>query len=83
MAKRRKNQVEYHKYECNITGQVYKTTRKAPNPEELMSVKAYYEMHPEEDDRPAVIKKQIADEEARQEALADLFAPPSNDQEQT
>jgi len=25
----------------------------------LMSVKAYYEMHPEEDDRPEDIKKQL------------------------
>ncbi len=42
-----------------MTGETFKTTREAPNPSELVSVKAYYELNPEEDDRPEEIKKQI------------------------
>lgn len=56
--KRRREKMTYN-YECTLTGEQYVTTEKAPNPKELVSVKAYYDMHPEMDDRPAVIKKKL------------------------
>jgi hypothetical protein len=46
-----------------LTGEKYKMTEKAEHPEDLMSVKAYYQMHPEDDDRPLVVKKQLGLEE--------------------
>lgn len=58
MAKRRK-QDKIYTYECTLSGESYKTTKKAANPDELTSVEAYYEMNPEKDDRPDNIKKQI------------------------
>ena len=58
MAKRKKEKKIY-KYECSLTGDTYKLTEKAENPDDLVSVKAYYEMHPEKDDRPKNIKKQL------------------------
>lgn len=56
--KRRREKITYN-YECSLTGESFTMTAKAPEPKELMSVKAYYEMHPEMDDRPAVIKKKL------------------------
>jgi hypothetical protein len=56
--KRRREKVTYT-YECSLSGEQFITTEKASNPKELLSVKAYYEMHPEMDDRPAVIKKKL------------------------
>jgi hypothetical protein len=58
MAKRKKGKKIY-KYECTITGEEYKMTAEAPNPDELTSVNAYYELQPEKDDRPAHIKKKL------------------------
>lgn len=46
-------------YECSITNERYKMTARAPNPKDLVSVSAYYELNPEKDDRPAVIKKKL------------------------
>lgn len=40
-----------YRYKCGITGKEIKVTREAPNPDELMSVEAYYQLNPEEDDR--------------------------------
>lgn len=60
MAKKFKKQI--FRYECTMTGESFKTTREAPRPDELMSVKAYYEMHPEMDDRPEHIKKELETE---------------------
>lgn len=60
MAKR-KVKKEIFRYDCTITGESYKTTRKAPNPEELISVKAYYDLNPEKDDRPQTIKKELGE----------------------
>lgn len=57
MAKKSRKQI--FKYECTMTGEVYKTTRKAPNPDDLISVTAYYEMYPEKDDRPEEVVKQL------------------------
>lgn len=57
-SKRRREKVTYN-YQCSLTNEEYVMTEKAPNPKELLSVKAYYEMHPEMDDRPAVVKKKL------------------------
>jgi hypothetical protein len=48
-----------YKYDCTITGESFKTTEEAPNPNDLMTVQAFYQMHPEKDDRPAEIKLKI------------------------
>ena len=56
--KRRREKITYN-YECIMTNEPFVTTEKAPHPKELMSIKAYYEMHPDEDDRPAIIKKKL------------------------
>lgn len=56
--KRRREKVTYN-YECSLTGEAFTTTEKAPNPKELVSVKGFYELNPDQDDRPAVIKKRL------------------------
>jgi hypothetical protein len=56
--KRRREKITYN-YECTLTGEQYVLTQKAANPKELVSVKAYYELHPDMDDRPTVIKKKL------------------------
>lgn len=58
MAKRKQHKKIYI-YNCPITDEKYKLTREAKNPDDLMSVKAYYDMHAEEDDRPEHIKKKL------------------------
>lgn len=58
MARRKRERITY-KYECNLTGQEYILTQKAKNPDELMSVKAWYEMNQDKDDRPDDIKKKL------------------------
>ena len=55
----KKKSIPIYRYKCTITEEEFKTTRQAPSPEELVSVKAYYDLHPEEDDRPENIKKQF------------------------
>lgn len=55
----RKKNVQIYRYRCTITDEEYKTTEKADNPDDLISVQAYYEMNPEEDDRPEHIKKEL------------------------
>ena len=61
MAKRKQKQI--YKYQCTLTEEWYKTTREAPHPEDLVSVTGYYELHPEEDDRPEHIKKELESEQ--------------------
>ena len=58
MKRHRKEKMIYN-YECSLTGEEFVLTAKAPKPKELMSVKGYYELHPENDDRPAIIKKKL------------------------
>lgn len=58
MARRKPEKKKYF-YECTITGESYTLTEKAENPDDLVSVKAFYELNPELDDRPAVVKKQL------------------------
>jgi len=57
VAKKFKKQI--FRYECTLTNEAFKTTRQAPSPEDLVSVKGYYDIHPEEDDRPEHIKKAL------------------------
>ncbi len=52
-----------YKYECNVTGEQFKTTAEAPSPGDLSTVSAYYQMNPELDDRPLEIKVKIKNEE--------------------
>ena len=59
MAFKKKNKKNIYMYECTMTGEKFKRTAEAKNPEELVCVKAYYELNPDEDDRPAAIKKEI------------------------
>ncbi len=60
-----------YKYECNVTGEVFKTTAEAKSPGDLMTVSAYCQMSPELDDRPLDIKLKIKNEE---ETAAELKA---------
>ena len=55
----RKKFVKTYNYTCTLTGEKFKTTSEANSPEELVSVNAWYEMNPEKDDRPEVVKLQI------------------------
>ena len=50
-----------YKYNCTITEEEYKVTSKSQTPEELISVRAYYEMNPDEDDRPEAVIKSLGD----------------------
>ncbi len=59
MAKRRKRERVVYKYQCSITEEEFKFYEKSETPDDLMSVKAYYELNEEEDDRPDHIKKQL------------------------
>jgi hypothetical protein len=56
--KRRREKTTYS-YECSLTGERYVLTEKAAQPKDLVSIKAFYEMNAEMDDRPAVIKKKL------------------------
>lgn len=60
--KKRKEKT-FYKYQCTLTAEEFVTTRQAPNPTELISVKAYYDLHSDEDDRPAVMKARLGLEE--------------------
>lgn len=63
-----------YKYECTITGESFKTTAEAKHPGELTTVSAYYQMHPELDDRPLEVKvkmKAREEEEAAFKALTE------------
>lgn len=73
MAKRRKEKRTY-KYACNLTGEEYTLTKKVDNPDNLMSVKAYYEMHGEDDDRPEDVKKLLGIQETAAQAAADKLS---------
>jgi hypothetical protein len=61
-----------YKYECTITGEVFKTTEEAKHPDELTTVSAYYQLHPEEDDRPIEVKVKIKAKEEQEAALKAL-----------
>jgi len=57
-SKRKREKVTYN-YQCSLTGEEFVLTEKAANPKELLSVKAFYEMNPDLDDRPAIVKKKL------------------------
>lgn len=59
----RKKFKKIFRYSCTLTGEEFKVTAEAKNPDDLMSVKAFYEMNPERDDRPEHIKIQLEQEE--------------------
>ncbi len=59
VAKKINRNKQIFEYECTMTGEQFKTTRRAPNPDDLISVKAYYDMNPEKDDRPERIKREV------------------------
>ena len=61
MAKRKYKRT--YNYKCSITEEEFTTTREAPHPEELISVKAYYELNPDKDDRPEAVKKELTQQE--------------------
>jgi len=46
-----------YNYTCTISGEEFKLTAKAPGPDDLVSVKAFYQLNPDKDDRPEVVKK--------------------------
>ena len=56
-----------YRYKCTITEEEFKTTREASNADDLVGLKAYYEMHPEEDDRPEHVVRQLKLKEKEQE----------------
>jgi len=58
VAKRRREKKTF-KYECTLSAEEFIVTEKAENPDELVSVKGYYELNPEKDDRPKHIKAQL------------------------
>lgn len=76
MVKRKKKKTIY-KYKCNLTNQVYKTTRQAPNADELMSVRAFYELNQAEDDRPEAVKLLLEG----QQSSEDLFSGEDDEDE--
>jgi hypothetical protein len=57
-SKRKREKVTYN-YQCSLTGEEFVMTEKAPHPKELLTVKAFYEMNPDLDDRPAIVKKKL------------------------
>ena len=59
---RRKSKQTYN-YECSLTGKQYTRGKKINNVENLVSVQAYYQLNPEEDDRPEKIKIKLLPKE--------------------
>lgn len=62
--KKHRREKQIFEYECSLTGEQFKMTARAPHPKDLLSVKAYYELNADKDDRPAVIKKKLGVESA-------------------
>lgn len=54
----RKKVKKVYTYKCSLTSRSFRTTEEAKNPNDLVCVDAYYDIHPEKDDRPEHIKKQ-------------------------
>jgi len=53
----------FYKYRCTLTEKEYTVNRQAPHPDELVSVKGYYQLHTDEDDRSEDVKRQVQYEE--------------------
>ena len=62
----RKSYVTTYDYKCSLTGEAFTATKKVANPDDLISIKAYYQLNPELDDRPEVVKKQQQEEQEEQ-----------------
>lgn len=69
----KKKQYTFHYYECSISGERFKRTAKAQDPESLVSVESYYELNEEQDDRPEHIKKKMAEIKAQKEQAQSLM----------
>ena len=84
MARRWKKDVRFYDYQCTLTGEKFRLYRESKNTSELISIKAFYELHPERDDRPEVIKKKLATLEVSQPSLpgAPNDSPDAKDSEQ-
>lgn len=54
----RKKFIKTYNYQCSLTDKSFTTTREAPHPDRLISIQAFYQLNPEEDDRPESIKLQ-------------------------
>ena len=70
----RRKYVQTFKHKCTITEETFVLTKQAPTPDELISVKAYYELNPDKDDRPERIKnveKMKSDQAAAEAANED------------
>lgn len=59
MARRRRREQIFYDYECSLTGEAFRRTAKIEKTDDLVSVGAWYELHPEKDDRPAHVKKEL------------------------
>ena len=82
MARRWKKDVRFYDYQCTLTGEKFRLYHESKNTSELISVKAFYELNPERDDRPEVIKKKLAALEVSQPSLPDSpDSPASEDSE--
>lgn len=55
----RKKRKPIFRYNCSMTDEEFKTTKEATNPSDLISVAAYYELNPENDDRPEAVVKEL------------------------
>ena len=82
MAKRSRDHKIY-RYNCTITEEEFKVTAKAPNPSELISIRAFYEMNPEEDDRPEAVVLKLGDlpDPSEEDPFAALTEPASEESE--
>ena len=68
MSRKKKNKKLFF-YNCTLTEERFKTTKEAPNPDELLSIKAFYEMNPDIDDRPENVRLEIEKLEESKAAL--------------
>lgn len=59
----RKRYEKIYNYSCTLTGEEFKVTKETKNTDDLISVKAYYDMNPEKDDRPEHVKIQLESSE--------------------
>ncbi len=64
-----------YKYECTMTGEAFKTIAEVKHSDELVSVKAYYELNPDKDDRPNDVKIRLKQEEESLQSLMALQTP--------
>jgi len=69
MAKKRYR--ETYTYKCTLTNETFELTNRTKDTENLISVKAWYDLNPDKDDRPEVVKRAVtkaAEAEAEAEA---------------